>query len=109
MNVQTRRVKESELVRPTLEHLATQPDGFATTSDLIIHLENLFEPCGEDAQILTNRSDTKFSQKVRNLISHRDQPSGIVGKGLVEYDQYRKGLTITRDGRRYLEDNHIRF
>lgn len=97
--MQVHRISESELVQPLLVYLANQPNGFATTSDIISHLEDKFKPTGEDAEILTDRSDTKFSQKVRNLISHRNELGGIVGKGLVEYDQVRQGLTITEYGR----------
>ena len=107
MNVQEHRITESDLVGPVLVYLATQPNGFATTSDLISHLVDLFKPSGEDAEILLNRSDTKFSQKVRNLISHRDQPSGIVGRRLCEYDRCRRGLTITEYGRRYIESTAV--
>jgi hypothetical protein len=82
--------------------MATKPDGFAETSDLIRHLEKAFRPSGEDAEILDGRSDTKFSQKVRNLVSHRNGPNGIVRLGLAEYDKLRKGLKITPRGRRYI-------
>ena len=101
--MQANRISESDLVQPLLEYLVTQPGGFAQTSDIISHLEGKFQPIGEDAEILANRSDTKFSQKVRNLISHRDQPSGIVSMGLVEYDQWNRGLKITEYGRRSIE------
>lgn len=95
--MQASRVSETDLVQPLLEYLITQPDGFASTSDIRHHLVSVFQPTGEDAEILHNRSDTKFTQKVRNLISHRDQPSGIVSKGLVEY--LPRGLKITEYGR----------
>lgn len=40
------------------------------TSELIKQLETIMKPDGEDMDILDNRNDTKFSQKVRNLTSH---------------------------------------
>ena len=100
--VPAQRTHEPELIRPALQYMAAQPDGFARTSDLIDHLGTIFRPSGEDAEILDGRSDTKFSQKVRNLVSHRNDPNGIVGRGLAEYDSLRKGLTITAWGRRYI-------
>lgn len=44
--------------------------GFISTSDLIAGLTRIMHPTGIDAKILSGRSDTYFSQKVRNLKSH---------------------------------------
>ncbi|UWZ92980.1 hypothetical protein HZ320_04630 [[Pasteurella] aerogenes] len=46
-----------------------------TTTELIAELETLMNPTGNDADILSDRNDSKFSQKVRNIVSHRN--SGI--------------------------------
>lgn len=96
------RTSEVELLKPALAYMATQPDGFARTSDLIDHLTRMFKPSGEDAEILEGRSDTKFSQKVRNLVSHRSTTSGLVAQGLATYDKSLGGWTITDIGRRYI-------
>jgi len=96
------RTHEAELIKPILRYLADQPYGFATTSDLIHHLTLIFQPHGQDAEILDGRSDTRFSQKVRNIVSHRNNSSGIVASGLAEYDSLSHGLTITDLGRRYI-------
>ena len=71
------RIAESELVLPSL-YLMTQNNGFIRTSALITQLEDILKPQGVDAQILPNRKDTYFSQKVRNLKSH--DTLGTVGK-----------------------------
>lgn len=63
-------VTESELVLPALRHM-NQHGGQITTSTLIHELEKEFCPTGIDAEKLRNRSDTHFSQKVRNLKSHK--------------------------------------
>lgn len=63
------RVNEEQLVLPALYLLNNSLQGL-TTSDLIRDLTALFQPVGEDAEILSGRSDTKFSQKVRNLRAH---------------------------------------
>lgn len=63
------RISEKALILPAL-YIINQY-GEARTSDLIRELTILFAPTGEDAEILEGRNDTKFSQKVRNLVSHR--------------------------------------
>lgn len=40
------------------------------TSDLIDAVRDEMKPDGEDLEILNNRNDDRFSQKVRNLKSH---------------------------------------
>jgi hypothetical protein len=50
----TGEVHENELVLPTLQILADQPDGFMATSNLIEELEDVFGPNGHDAQIALN-------------------------------------------------------
>ena len=99
----TGTVHESDLVLPTVRLLAAQPDGFMTTSDLIAELEDIFNPSGHDAQIATNRSDTYFTQKVRNMISHRSGPSSFIANGYAEYVSRRRGLQITDAGRLLLK------
>ena len=64
------RITENQLVLPALYLLSKSPDGFVTTSDLIRKLTEVMHPTGVDANILSGRSDTYFSQKVRNLKSH---------------------------------------
>lgn len=70
------RIAESELVLPSL-YLMTQNNGFIRTSVLISQLEDILKPQGVDAQILPNRKDTYFSQKVRNLKSHDTLERGV--------------------------------
>ncbi len=92
-----RRISERELVVPTLRLLDYGNRAWMATSDLIAHLTQLFAPSGRDAEILEGRADTYFSQKVRNMISHRDQPSSFIYRGLVHYQ--RNGLRISDQGR----------
>lgn len=88
---------ESELVLPTLELLAASPSGL-TTSELIAKLTDRFNPDGPDAEILANRQDTHFSQKVRNLVSHRTMQRG----DLWSYDEGDGIHRITAAGRSHL-------
>lgn len=96
------RVPESDLVRPVLQALADSPTGFLKTSNLIAAMEAQFAPEGEDAEILEGRSDTKFSQKVRNLVSHREGGGGLEAMGYATYNSRRRGLQITDAGRAYI-------
>ena len=91
------RISERELVVPTLRLLDDGNNGWMAMSDIIARLTELFAPSGQDAEILNGRSDTYFSQKVRNMISHRDQPSSFIHKGLAHYEQ--AGLRISGEGR----------
>lgn len=65
-----KRITESELILPSLYLMSIQQDGKISTSELIKRLEKILKPTGKDSEILKNRSDTSFSQKVRNLKSH---------------------------------------
>lgn len=96
------RIKERDTYIHVLEFLDDAPDGFMTTSDLKKALEMRLSPQGEDAEILANRGDTRFSQIVRNIVSHRDSPTNLVGAGWAEYDKKRRGLRITTAGRMHL-------
>lgn len=96
------RFHESDLYIPTLRIANSSMGGFIPTSDLIEQLETIFNITGEDAKILDGRSDTKFSQIVRNMVSHRDSPRNFIKKGFAEYDPTRKGIQITVKGRKLL-------
>lgn len=93
---------ESDLIIPALVYISSKTEG-VLTSDLIKHLQELLKPEGRDAEIIAGRSDTYFSQKVRNLISHRN----LVNKNLATYetvgdDNLNK---ITELGKEYIADN----
>ena len=79
------RGRERELIIPALRAAAARPGGYISTADLIPELEVQFQPDGKDAQILSNRHDTHFSQKVRNLISHKACSTSMFSKGYAEY------------------------
>lgn len=93
------RIHEPDLVVPTLQFLAERPDGFATTTQIIKHLEERFDPDGEDAETLDGRSDSRFSQIVRNMVSHRTSGNSFIRNGYADYSKERHGLQITEKGR----------
>lgn len=97
--MQNARITESELVLPSLYLMSLCPNGSISTSKLIQELTNIMRPQGIDAQILSNRNDTYFSQKVRNLKSH----DTLTKHG---YAVYKGGMyCITSNGRLLVENN----
>lgn len=93
------RIEEKTLILPTLYII--KRDGPVSTTDLITELTAVFNPTGEDAAILAGRKDTKFSQKVRNLKSHRDNNRMDVYTDINVAGKY----TLTAEGERYLDEN----
>ena len=91
------RISEAELILPAL-YLLMQSESM-TTTQLIQALMELLKPSGEDMEILASRNDTKFSQKVRNLKSHR----ALSSRGLAT--ETRTGFAITDRGRQLVEQN----
>lgn len=93
------RIKESELVLPSLYLMSKSPQGRISTSELIQSLTEIMKPQGIDAQILQGRTDTHFSQKVRNLKSHNT----LTKYGYAIYDN---GIfQITDNGNLLVESN----
>lgn len=96
-----KRIEERTLILPALYLIGEHPG--ITTSKLIEQLTEYFQPEGEDAKILAGRRDTKFSQKVRNLKSHRET------NGMQEWTVYKNGAyTLTDAGRQYLESRKLK-
>ena len=103
------RIREQDTYVPILKLLdEAGSEGFMKTADIIKALEMMMPLTGADAEILAGRSDSRFSQIVRNVVSHRNTPSNLIGKGWAEYDKVRRGLRITPEGRRALVDDEER-
>jgi hypothetical protein len=96
-----RRISEEDLM-PALRILAARPNGTMSTTGLIEGLIVAMRPEGEDADILEGRQDTRFSQIVRNIVSHKKTPGNLIAEGLVEHLGRRGGLKITEAGRLFL-------
>ena len=88
---------ESELIPVALKIILDKPNGIAT-KDLIIELRNLMNPSGEDLEMLSNRNDDKFSQKVRNIKSHKT----LENKGYAKF--YDDKFFITEKGVKFLNE-----
>jgi hypothetical protein len=93
-------IRERDLIVPSLRLAANRPNGEIATAELIAELTEMFQPEGEDSDILEGRQDTKFSQKVRNLISHRAGSQTMFSQGYAEYTG--DGIKITQDGRAFV-------
>ena len=90
---------EAEIRKEALIELGNSNTGKLTTTQLIEFLEDRLAPSGKDAEIADGRSDTYFSQKVRNLVSHRNQGPGLSNQGLAIYNADDESWTITEKGR----------
>lgn len=97
-------IPEDTIRNEALKELSSTNNGRLTTTQLIARLTERLKPEGRDADILEGRGDTYFSQKVRNLVSHRNQATGLVARGLADYDDTTEGWTITAQGRDYVAD-----
>lgn len=98
--MENRRITEAELILPSLFLMSLRTNGCIHTSELISLLTDLMKPTGRDAEILNGRSDTYFSQKVRNLKSH----DTLLKNGYVVYRD--KGIyQITPKGMNFVSQN----
>lgn len=93
--------KESNIRDESCKEMLRVPRQTLTTSELIQRLSKRLTPTGRDAEVLDNRSDTYFSQKVRNLVSHRNQSTGLSARGIADYDKASESWTLTKIGRSY--------
>jgi hypothetical protein len=75
-------ITEREILAETIKVL--EEKNAISISDLREELKARMKLTSEDLKINTNRNDTKFDQKVRNLISHRDF------NGLENYCEYKR-------------------
>jgi hypothetical protein len=98
------RISEEDLTIPALVVMASSPNGSITTTELIEELTALMNPVGEDVEILEGRQDTRFSQIVRNIVSHKKTLGNLIAEGLVEHKGRRDGLKITDAGRLHLKN-----
>ncbi len=85
---------ESELIPFALAAIQETPKGLET-QNLIKKLVKSMKPNGEDKIILINRTDDKFSQKVRNLKSHKTLE--------------KKEYVIFKDNKFFITDKGVRY
>lgn len=79
---------ENEIVDVVLEIIRNNPG--IRTSALIDEARRIMRPDGEDLEILDNRNDDKFSQKVRNIKSHDTIAALVTTVGVRDRQWYLK-------------------
>lgn len=94
------RIEEKSLILPALYFI--NEAGKLNTSEIIKKLTDALSPAGEDAEILAGRSDTKFSQKVRNLMGSHYSSNGMNELTTKSSDGY---FSLTGQGKHLLDDN----
>jgi hypothetical protein len=93
---------KTDLWKYALLVMARKEDGFATTSMLIAELPDYFAIPDASQTPLAGRKDSKFSQLVRNLKSHKTTRTSFIhlGYALDEANGFRitsKGLEFVKD------------
>ena len=94
------RIPEKQIRIAALKALYTAKGNKLSTSQLIVLLSISMNPSGRDNEIINGRGDTYFSQKVRNLVCHRNQSLGFEQTGFAEYEADSESWTLTALGRR---------
>lgn len=95
------RIRESDLHIPAL--WCIDRDGEISTTQLQLCLRAVLRPTGEDLELLSDRTDDKFSQKVRNLKSHET----MIKRGWVIYEvRGNNGYWRLSDAGRAVLDRH---
>lgn len=97
------RITEPDLILPALYVIHKQPG--ITTGELIKELREIFNPIGEDAEILRGRNDDKFSQIVRNLVSHHTLDQRLGFTVLRESGSSNATHVLSNEGAVYLYEN----
>jgi len=95
------RIREAELVLPALSAIKSAEKACLTMTELVRALRHTMVPTGKDLEPSKGRRDDRFSQKVRNLESHRT----LKRSGYVE--MMKKGgdpaYSLSKKGAEYLD------
>lgn len=94
------RMLEADILVPTLKGLAAY--GCMDTAARLGYLQGVLILSVEDNEILNGRNDTRFSQIVRNQVSHRNDEGNIVAEGFATYNSGTGELCITEKGRKLI-------
>ena len=95
-----KRIEEKELLLPALYILYL--NGKANTTGIIRTLVEVLNPQGKDAELNAGRKDTKFSQKVRNLMGSHYKSNGMSLYTTKDNSGY---YSLTEDGKKLVETN----
>lgn len=95
-------VSEKEIRKNIVLELRKIPSGSMSISELIGRLSGQMSLDADDLKILNDRNDTKFSQKVRNTVSHIKNATSLENQGLAVYNKSSESWTLTPLGRSVL-------
>lgn len=96
---------KADLWKYALLVMATRDDGFITTTELIAELSKYITIPDEHIDVFRSRRDSKFSQLVRNLKSHRNSYTNFIFRGYAE--NVPDGFLITQRGREFVQSYFI--
>lgn len=91
-----------DLWKYTLLVLSVQPDGEMKTSEMIAALPDYIALSEEHLAANESRNDSKFSQIVRNLKSHKTSKSNFIYQGYAQ--DIRGGFKITHKGMDFVRE-----
>ena len=101
------KVTDYNLIAPAIKIINSQNKNTITTSKLINDLKLMSIIPEDEKSILKNRSDDKFSQKIRNLISHKvleNYNLAKSSKNKIELTNHGKRLGKFIDNKLYQKD-----
>lgn len=75
------RIGEHDIRNAVLAIISTEPNKEITTTKLIAELRKVVPLGPKDEEQLDGRNDDRFSQIVRNIKSHKDQPGNLIYDG----------------------------
>lgn len=75
------RIGEADIRNAVLNIVRNEPHTEITTTKLISELRKVVPLNPDDEEQLDGRNDDRFSQIVRNIKSHRDQPGNLIHDG----------------------------
>ena len=75
------RIGEHDIRNIVLDIIGNEPNREITTTKLIAELRDRLPLSPEDEEQLEGRNDDRFSQIVRNIKSHKDQPGNLIHDG----------------------------
>jgi predicted HNH restriction endonuclease len=95
-------IPEKDLLLPALYIISKH--GEASTTEIKDELLMMFNPTGEDAEILSHRKDTRFTQTVRNLLGSHYANNAMrlyTSRGLTRNSKF----VLNKAGIAYLKEN----
>ncbi|CCV08703.1 hypothetical protein MESS2_780050 [Mesorhizobium metallidurans STM 2683] len=75
------RIGEADISKDVIAIIDAEPNREISTTKLIRTLRQRIPLNAEDEEPLEGRQDDRFSQIVRNIKSHKDQPGNLIHDG----------------------------